>query len=253
MSPDEFSLVIKKIKPFTEYIYLHVLGEPLLHPQLDKLLEIAAENNINVNITSNGSLIGRKKDILLQHPVRQINISLHDAEENISDANFDSYISSILNFAIEAAPKTYINLRLWNSGVESSEEFQHKCMKIIADRFGKSTDDITNKNNQSGIKLQNHIFLQQAPRFEWPDGKKDRTKDFKSCYALKDHIAILCDGTIVPCCLDAGGNINLGNIFTDELKEVLQSERSTHIKKGFEQNVMVESFCKSCGFFIREN
>ena len=36
------------------------------------------------------------------------------------------------------------------------------------------------------------------------------------CHALKDQLAILVDGTIVPCCLDNNGDINLGNIYKNE-------------------------------------
>ena len=92
--------------------------------------------------------------------------------------------------------------------------------------------------------------MQFAPRFDWPNGSRSFTESKKTCYALRDHIAILSNGTIIPCCLDADGNIPLGNIFTDELNTVLKSERATKIKKGFEQHKVIEPFCKSCGFII---
>jgi radical SAM protein with 4Fe4S-binding SPASM domain len=67
---------------------------------------------------------------------------------------------------------------------------------------------------------------------------------------LRDQIAILVDGTIVPCCLDADGAMNLGNIFTDDLAEILKAERAQNIRNGFINNTITEIFCKSCGFFI---
>jgi radical SAM protein with 4Fe4S-binding SPASM domain len=67
---------------------------------------------------------------------------------------------------------------------------------------------------------------------------------------LRDQIAILVDGTIVPCCLDADGAMNLGNIFTDKLDEILNGERVQKIRNGFINNTITEEFCKSCGFFI---
>ena len=114
MSPEEFQIIVDKIRPFTNYIYLHVLGEPLLHPQLEEILSIAEKAELNINITTNGGLLGKQKKALLQHNVRQINISLHDAEENIKPDKWDDYLYSIFDFSTLAAAKTYISLRLWN-------------------------------------------------------------------------------------------------------------------------------------------
>ena len=250
MSPDEFRIVVEKIRPYTNYIYLHVLGEPLLHPQLDEILSIAEAANININITTNGGLLDRKKEMLLTHSIRQVNISLHDAEENIPSEKWTDYLQSVFDFSITASGKTYISLRLWNSSNTASALFNTLCLGEIGKKFNLSTQEITEKTKGNGIKLAEHIFLQKAPRFEWPDENGIKSQTQKNCYALRDHIAILADGQIVPCCLDADANMKLGNIFTDELSEILQSERAQNIKKGFEQRKIVEPICATCGFII---
>ncbi|MEN9982776.1 MAG: hypothetical protein RI918_745, partial [Pseudomonadota bacterium] len=76
-----------------------------------------------------------------------------------------------------------------------------------------SSQEIIDKMKGNGLKLGEHIFLQKAPRFEWPDENGIKSQTQKNCYALRDHIAILADGQIVPCCLDADANMKLGNIF----------------------------------------
>lgn len=250
MSPEQFSIIAAKIKPYTDYVYLHVLGEPLLHPQLEEILKIADSAGLQVNITSNGSLIGAKKHILLQQPVRQINISLHDAEENIQPEKWNDYLSTAFTYAQQAAANTYISLRLWNAGVESSNKFNQICLKAISEHFEISESDLERLDKTQSLKLANHIFLQQAPRFEWPDGEKTRTSDTKSCYALRDQAAILSDGSVVPCCLDADGNMILGNIFSQDFGDILHSDRATKIRQGFMNHKITEEFCRSCGFFI---
>lgn len=250
MTPDEFQKVIEKIRPYTNYIYLHVLGEPLLHPKFEEILSIAENALLNINITTNGGLIEKRKEILLQHSIRQINISLHDAEENVLPEKWSDYLNSVLEYATEASSKTYINLRLWNAGVNASTDFNRFCLEKIAFNYDKTIEEITLKGKDSGIKLSDHIFLQHAPRFEWPDGEKIRSEATKTCYALRDQIAILVDGTVVPCCLDGDGNMNLGNIFNSDLAEILHTERSLKIRNGFISNQITEEFCKSCGFFI---
>ena len=46
MEPDEFKTVITKVAPFTDYVYFHLLGEPLLHPNLKDYLNICEEHGI---------------------------------------------------------------------------------------------------------------------------------------------------------------------------------------------------------------
>lgn len=250
MSAEEFRVVCSKIRPFTDYIYLHVLGEPLLHPHFEEMLQIAAEQGLHVNITTNAGLLDRKKDILLRNDVRQINISLHDAEENVVEAKWGDYLNSVFDYAEQAASKTYVNLRLWNSGVATSTPFNQFCLAQIAERFKTDVAQMEIGTKTSGIKLADHVFLQHAARFEWPDGEIERTSEVKTCYALRDQIAILAEGTVVPCCLDADANMNLGNIFNDDLLGMLNSERALRIRNGFINNRITEEFCKSCGFFI---
>ncbi|MCE5331534.1 MAG: SPASM domain-containing protein [Bacteroidales bacterium] len=250
MSPDEFRVIVTKIRPFTDYVYLHVLGEPLLHPGFEEILSIAGDVNLNVNITTNGGLIARKKEILLRQAVRQVNISLHDAEENIQSEKWGDYLDSIFDYVLVAAGKTYINLRLWNSGVETSSGFNCFCLEKIALKFDKNIEELYLKGKDTGIKLANHIFLQHAPRFEWPDGERTRSENARTCYALRDQIAILVDGTVVPCCLDADGAMTLGNIFEHDLNLIFNSERAQKIRNGFLNSQITEPFCRTCGFFV---
>ena len=248
MSPEDFAIVVRKIRPFTDYVYLHVLGEPLLHPRFEEIVSIARKADLNINLTTNGNLIGKQKSVLLMNKIRQINFSLHDAEENINPENWIDYLQSILNFADEASGSTYINFRLWNSGVIVSEGFTQFFLSYILNWYDKCKNDFSVLGNKNGIKLAEHIFLQSAPRFDWPDGYSIKASTIKNCYALRDHIAILADGQVVPCCLDADAQLYLGNIFTENLEYILQTHRAVSIRKGFEQHRAIEFFCTTCGF-----
>ena len=56
------------------------------------------------------------------------------------------------------------------------------------------------------------------------------------------------DGTVVPCCLDGEGIINLGNIHTSKFSEIIGSERACNIVKGFKRRETVEELCQKCTF-----
>ena len=247
MSAQNFSIVAQKVKPFSDYVYLHVLGEPLLHPQLNDILQICVQNKLNVNISTNGSLLRKQKDILLQNSIRQINISLHDAEENVPKENWKGFILDILSISKELSVNSYVNLRLWNQTNNASEEFNGLCYGLIRDFFHLPFDFNLIGNGQRNVTLATNIFLQNAPRFMW---RTENASENKSCYALKDHIAILVNGDVVPCCIDAEANLLLGNIFNDDLQQIIQSERVAKIKNGFENHKAVEDFCQKCGFRV---
>ena len=42
MSEDEFKIILEKIKNHTEYLYFHVLGEPLMHPKINEFINLAS-------------------------------------------------------------------------------------------------------------------------------------------------------------------------------------------------------------------
>lgn len=244
MSPEVFSAILFSIRPYTNYIYLHVLGEPLLHPHIDELLSIAEKQGFFINMTTNGSLLTKRKEILVQHKIRQYNISLHDAEENMSESKWGSYLENVISFAQNQSANSYFSLRLWNEGSENSIRYNQFCESFVQEKF--AVEVVENCRN---LKLADHIYLQRSSRFVWPGGEGKGMEE-RNCYALRDHIAILSDGTVVPCCLDADGNMALGNILQESLETILHKERSQRIADGFRQHRVVEKFCKTCGFVM---
>src|SRR5699024_3694586 len=119
ISLEDYAKRLDEIKPHTNYVYLHVKGEPLLHPKIGELLDISHEKGFNVHVTTNGTLIEKKRDDLLHKPaLRQLNFSLHSFDGNPALRNHDkaAYVRTILSFVKEArrTSNMYISLRLWN-------------------------------------------------------------------------------------------------------------------------------------------
>ena len=255
MSLETFEEILTQVKPYTDYIYLHVKGEPFLHPQIDRILDICENFNIKVNITTNGTLISEVKDkIINKKSLRQINFSLHSMDGNEKYNKKDEYIDNILDFAHEALAKTniIISYRLWNLDKDNqlNAEIQknQKILRKIENEYNLSyriEDKVTAGN---GIKIGERLYLNQDHVFSWPalDEKEDEGIGF--CYGLRNQIAVLVDGTVVPCCLDGEGVINLGNIKEMEFKNILESKRATDIFEGFSNRYAVEELCRKCGY-----
>lgn len=246
VSPERFSAILFSIKPYTNYIYLHVLGEPLLHPQLAELLRIADEMGFHVNLTTNGSLLAMRRSVLLESSIRQFNISLHDAEENVAESQWNHYLDEVFSFADERAQQSYFSLRLWNRMGDGCSSFNQFCLEKMANHWQVDMSDAMQSRNK---KLTDHIFFQNAARFSWPGVKSLQVRN-RTCYALKDHVAILVDGTVVPCCLDGNADLSLGNIFQQPFGEIISCERAEKMLAGFRLHTAVEPLCADCGFIV---
>lgn len=256
MEKEEFQLIINKIKPYTDHIYFHLMGEPFLNKELETFLEISRENKLKVNITTNGTLINEVKNILLKAAaLRQVNISLHSFEANEEQIDFNKYIRNIINFALEAAENTNIicSLRLWNLDTKysASNNMNVDIFKLLEQEFEINCDLRESLKEKNSFKLRKNVYISMGEKFKWPSLTVDELGERAFCYGLRDQIGVLVDGTVVPCCLDSDGSIPLGNIFESDLEEILDSKRAKSIYNGFSERKAVEDLCKRCGFINR--
>jgi radical SAM protein with 4Fe4S-binding SPASM domain len=256
----DFRRILTQIKPFTDHIYLHVKGEPLLHPRLGQLLDISHELGFRANLTTNGTLIGKAGQVLLEKPaLRQVNISLHSMEEHRdkTEEYQAGYVRSVLSFAREAVQRrgAYISLRLWNiAQATAAEEAEpqarrnRKLLEIMEQEFSLPYRIEEKVVPGSGIKLADRIYLNQDFQFDWPSLSAPEDDGVGFCHALRTHSAILADGTVVPCCLDGEGVIRLGNVHTDDFGSIIQGERARRLYDGFSRKTAVEELCRKCGY-----
>ena len=247
MTPAEFDLVLERLTGQVKYVYLHVMGEPLSHPQLAELLALAAARERKVCITTNGTLLARQtKTLLAARTLHKVSVSLHSFEGNDGAQERErQYLEEVWSFAARAAAQgVIVALRLWNEGGAETrngviEAFLHeKCPGEWPEPRGGS------------FRLRDNLYLERAKKFDWPDlNAQERGTQF--CYGLRDQLGVLADGTAVPCCLDHEGDIALGNLFTQPLSEILQSERACALREGFSRRCPSEELCRRCGFAAR--
>ena len=257
MGIESFNEIINKIKGYTNHIYLHLMGEPFLNKNLETFLKIAKEADLKVNITTNGTLINRVKDVIINSKaVRQINISLHSFEANDNDIEFNKYINNILDFINESTEKseTICALRLWNIDTEelkANNNLNSQIINLIQDKLNLEINLIEELKEKKRLKLKDKVYLNMAEKFSCPDANLSLISEDVFCHGLRDQIGILLDGTVVPCCLDSEGKIPLGNIFEKSLEQIITSERARNIYDGFSRRRAVEDLCKRCGYAKR--
>ncbi len=241
MTLDEFDLILNKIKGFTDYIYLHVKGEPLIHKDIIKFINKANEYNLKVNLTTNGVFFSKyAKELGKCNNLNKINFSLH------CEHNKENYLEDIFDNIKYLSKNTTVIYRLWTLKNNELDNNSQKIVDKIKSYYNLSTETVDKIKNENNTKISSTIYVDKDNEFIWPTVNNYKSNGY--CYGLNTHIAILVDGTVVPCCLDSNGVIDLGNIYKDNLEDIINSDRYQNLLKSFRDRKPCEELCKSCVF-----
>ena len=253
MSLSDFDTVTDRLQGVTEYLYYHVMGEPLTHPDLPDFIRLAKSKGFKSAVTTNGTLLSKRGRELIEAGVYKVNISVHSFEDGEDSTAHGAYLDDILSFADEASQNRVLTvLRLWNldGHGEALGGNNARTLDYLRQRF-PDTDTTPWKFSPRGARMRDKLHLEYGDRFEWPDREAEDRGDKVFCYGLKDHFAILCDGTVVPCCLDREGAIALGNIYETPVEKILESPRAKAMREGFQRRCATEALCRRCGYARR--
>lgn len=245
MTEDEFQLLLKKLQPWTDFLYFHLMGEPLCHPKLYRFLELAGKAGFRVILTTNGLTLPQHADRLCKtNALHKVNISLHAYEANDLTVPLFEYLDGCFSFGAQAEGKKIVSYRLWNQGGKDAEN--EAILQMLRRYFPQ--DWVAEGR---GIRIGQKIYLEHADKFDWPDLNAPVQSDRVFCYGMRDHIGVLCDGTVVPCCLDHEGDIPLGNLLQEDLADILATPRAQAIFDGFCSGNAPENLCRRCGYATR--
>jgi radical SAM protein with 4Fe4S-binding SPASM domain len=267
MSPAQFFGIAKSLRGKTKEIVLHLLGEPLSHPDLAGILSAGADAGIPINVVTNGLLLqGERAEHLLRPIVRQVSISLQSFADNFKDQSPEAYVKRVKGFAdlaLDDRPDLYLNLRFWDiSSMEDSrapnEAVAGPAALMMREALARAFEfdwatvriDLKRKKNH---RLRARQYLHFDSRFVWPSLQNEILQSQGFCHGLTGHFGIHANGTVVPCCLDHKADISLGNVFERPIDEILSSARAKAIREGFARRALVEDLCKRCGFISRFN
>ena len=245
MTEAEFTSLLPKLRPYTDFLYFHLMGEPLLHPKLDAFLALADKAGFKVILTTNGTLLEKQQDLLLSAPgLHKVNISLHAFEANDLAVPFEEYLRRCLEFGKAAEGKVLVSYRLWNSG--GADQLNAQIHDVLTQYFPGNW-----VQERRGVRIGERVYLEHGDKFDWPDLAVADGGENVFCYGLRDQLGVLCNGTVVPCCLDHEGDIELGNLFHQNLDEIMETPRAKAIYEGFSNRKAVEPLCRRCGYARR--
>ncbi len=254
MSVETFKQVISQVSKVTKLVALHLMGDPLVHPNLETLLDLCEVEKLKVFLVTNGVLL-KSPELLLHRAIQQVSFSLHSYTDNFPKKDPTEYLRRIFEFtelAFEKRPKLFINYRLWNLNSKGGEDKNNSIFfTAIEKRFGISIPRDWNHHTQKNLILKNYLSLHFDTEFTWPDLQLPILGESGTCHGLRSHFGVLVDGTVVPCCLDKEGKIPLGNLTQSPIGDILSTPRAKAIVNGFRQQVLIEDLCKRCQYIER--
>jgi len=224
----------------TEFLILHEMGEPLLHPKITEMIDYCEDNGIRAGISTNATLltekIGKK---LLKSKLSEITLCMDGATKKTYEkirqgANYETVKKNILRFlemkkkSGNTRMKAIVQLIEMDETVDEKEKFLEEWKKTSADKiffkkFSTWADQVEGIKELAG---QKHRYMNKL------DAKRP------PCFIPWQSVVVLWDGKVVPCCIDFDGKIELGDLTKQTLAEIWNGEpmkklRKSHIDRKF--------------------
>lgn len=257
LSPENFRRILKQVVPVTEQVCLHLMGEPLAHPDFPEILKICEEEGAVLHLTTNGTFLSKYgfDTFLKSKAIRQINFSIHSYKDNFPGQDIRPYLYDILQFSKMATiekPELYINYRLWNlADTTAMRDENQSIIDHVCEFFQIPLNEKVDVAYKKSKNVTGRIYFHFDTRFKWPTFEDPDQGEKGFCHALSQQLGIHADGTVVPCCLDKEAGIPLGNVLTENLSDILNSERLLQMKTGFKNHVLTEELCRKCTYIRR--
>jgi len=223
-----------------EVLFLHVLGDPFMHPRLPEILGVCSRLGLKVNLVTNGLLLDKfGAAVFREKCLGQVSLSLQ-ALGGLSPSVGKEGLRKLVDFALGRPPELIVSFRLRGN---PEEAFVKGTKAALLEALA---GEMVPERVRDGLKLREGVYLNFGSIFEWPGGPAGKVK--KGCLGLRHHFAVLSDGRVVPCCADFDGALALGNVKDRPLAEILGSPEALALRDSIAGKTPMPAYCASCGF-----
>lgn len=214
---NNFKRFVDEIKGRVELVYLHGLGEPLLHPQIIDMIGYCRAKGLRCGMSTNATVLDEKmsREILkagLDYMILAFDGAKKETFERVrKNADFDKVKNNIGTFlrvkrSIPNKNFTVVQMVLMDETMEELKAF------LSAWRSEKGID---------AVRTKRHIDLRFVNNNKERPGVCD-----KPCFYLWRQANIYWDGTMSLCCMANDNEEIVGNIFKDGgFEKVWNSEK----------------------------
>ena len=239
MSFEEIKDYVKQIKEYCSYLYLHMLGEPLLHPDFERILDLLDEEGMKLQLVSNATLL-KEYPGLFEHPcLRKCSLSLHSLDHYEKQEEVLSHVRTLL----ESDHKCTLELRLYDRKHLSAS--LQAFWRELEEKYGLSP---TKRRNS--FQLLENTFLYEEELFDWPDIHEDVISLRGRCRG-EDMLSINVHGEVTICCLDPFAQNSLGNLHEKSLRDIVSSKEYQNMIRSLRGEEELSPLCSRCRYRLR--
>lgn len=221
-----YKKIVDEAERFVFDINLAHRGESLLHPQLIEMIEYAKQKNIYLRLHTNGSLLNPELGRQLIHSgLDRLSFSFDGFDEKTyerirSGGRFNKTVENIVDFlqlkkeAGSGKPETSIEVIDFN-GQDSKS----------AGRAGKRFRELF-----KDLPLDS-LVVKELHNWAGETKKKMPSEVTSVCPFPWNALIIFWDGTVLPCTQDFFGRYPLGNVVSQSLEEIWNSDPLVHMRE----------------------
>lgn len=223
---------------------LHLFGEPMLAPNFAKMIKYIKQVNKSNSIilTSNGTLLSQEiAEAIVDAPVDKLAISFVSADK----ANYTNIAGVDL---LETVEKNVLNLLAVKARQRATRPRIYVRMIVNKNNAGE-VEMFKNKWEDKGVKVEArpaHNYGGNVMNASYRENKVLRKKRHP-CYHFWLSPAIHWNGDVSVCCNDWGRKALLGNVKTQTMNEIWNSEMlKKYRQEQMSGNYDIPSICKDC-------
>lgn len=230
ISIETFEKIVQVSVGHTDKIALAVMGEPLMHPDLPKMISIVKKYELQAFVWTNGMLLDETKAIaLLDAGVDKLFFSYEIINKELHEkirvgANYDKVMHNLDRFiALKKERNSQCQVAIWNivPDIKMSLEF---------------SDAIKEKYR--------NIELYASYAMDW-HGEVDVAKTEvlrtipTACNQIKNYLSVAYNGDFISCCNDFNHEYKLGNVHEiDSLDDIWFSQRRMSLIENMQNGTL---------------
>jgi ubiquinone/menaquinone biosynthesis C-methylase UbiE/MoaA/NifB/PqqE/SkfB family radical SAM enzyme len=233
LSYERFKLVADKIRPYVQYIYLHIWGEPLLNKHIVPIIRYASAF-ARTNISTNGmSITAPLAEDLITSGVSDIIVSIDGFTQEIyAKYRVGGNLAKVLA-SLELLQK--LNAKHGNRVNITPQFIVFKHNQHEMDGFQKYCRSLGLKAVFKAPYIRKSSCFQDSDKPEFVRTKyrdlKALREAMRSCTDPRSVFTILLDGSVVACCYDHNKQTCFGNIFESDVLDIWHSPRYSHFRR----------------------
>ncbi len=249
MKIELFKKLVDELSEYKVRVWLHYMGEPLMHPQIWELIDYAGSKLPYCGLATNGILLTKEViEKIFESKLSRFEISIDSLNPEVS-----SQLRPGGNHK-QILENTYEFFR-----IKYKKDKEYPITSINFRRLKENQDEIQDfiKHWKNILKKRDFVLSFPYEKFGGHESSEHATYTVtakrEACLKLWNKVNILSDGRLVPCDAMFDGQVVMGDTNITSINEIWNSDEYYHRRQKHLQGLWDElKICDVCDSWYRE-